>query len=97
MHGNMWEWCRDSYAEKLPGGRDPDVTNRSSYQVIRGGGWDYGASLCRSAFRVGNMPSAQFGAYGFRVALSPGQPVKPRARIPGDTSGRNSGDTTGRN
>jgi len=37
MHGNVWEWCRDCYADKLPGGRDPEVTEQDTEWVIRGG------------------------------------------------------------
>ena len=56
MHGNVWEWCRDIYTEKLPGGRDPEVKpdekTKGSYRVIRGGSWSSDAACCRSGFRV---------------------------------------------
>jgi formylglycine-generating enzyme required for sulfatase activity len=86
MHGNMWEWCRDNYAGKLPGGRDPDVSNESSSKVIRGGGWNGRASWCSSAFRPRTNPGGWFASYGFRVALTSVQPVKPGSGTPGDRS-----------
>ena len=36
MHGNVWEWCRDAYAKKLPGGTDPLVETGSD-RVFRAG------------------------------------------------------------
>ena len=27
MHGNIFEWCRDWYHDRLPGGVDPDLSN----------------------------------------------------------------------
>ncbi|MDZ4677899.1 MAG: SUMF1/EgtB/PvdO family nonheme iron enzyme, partial [Oligoflexia bacterium] len=29
MHGNVWEWVEDAWADKLPGGKDPVVNNGS--------------------------------------------------------------------
>ncbi len=71
MHGNVWEWCLDVYAEKLPGGIDPEFSARGTYQVSRGGCWDTLAEHCRSASRVWNSPGGGDYALGFRVAAVP--------------------------
>lgn len=41
MTGNVWEWCRDSYADIAAGnlGKDYVKTTSSTEHVIRGGGW----------------------------------------------------------
>ena len=68
MHGNVWEWCWDSYgpysrnAQTDPVGA-PSGTNR----VLRGGGfYGYGKSL-RSANRIVSNPSYQGSDVGFRL------------------------------
>jgi formylglycine-generating enzyme required for sulfatase activity len=75
MHGNVWEWCRDRYTEKLPGGRDPEVKpdekTKGSDRVMRGGGWFFDAAHCRSALRVWDNPTYRLPILGFRVALGP--------------------------
>ena len=74
MHGNVWEWCRDIYTQKLPGGRDPEVkqdeNTNGSRRVMRGGCWFCRAGLCSSAVRSRSDPSSRSLSLGFRLALS---------------------------
>jgi len=77
MHGNTFEWCRDWYHRKLPGGRDPDLhdaresASRSEHgdlsRVRRGGCWADHGWACRSAFRLRFEPERRYDHIGFRV------------------------------
>jgi formylglycine-generating enzyme required for sulfatase activity len=70
MHGNVWELCRDTYEEILPGGRDPEITAAGAFRVIRGGSWKSAARQCRSVDRLWNVPRFRYNYVGFRVAWS---------------------------
>jgi formylglycine-generating enzyme required for sulfatase activity len=72
MHGNVWEWCRDWYADKLPGGAitDPVGATSGTLRVRRGGCWWFPAGRCRSAIRRGLEPGRRRHDVGFRLALS---------------------------
>jgi formylglycine-generating enzyme required for sulfatase activity len=77
MHGNTFEWCRDWYHAKLPGGVDPDLyAARSTAQmnrggdasrVRRGGAWTDDGWPCRSACRLRFEPERRYDHIGFRV------------------------------
>jgi sulfatase modifying factor 1 len=79
MHGNTFEWCRDWYHGRLPGGTDPDLydarnsATRSEFGVIsrvrRGGCWADDGWPCRSAFRLRFEPERRYDHIGFRVVL----------------------------
>jgi formylglycine-generating enzyme required for sulfatase activity len=71
MHGNVLEWCLDTYALYAPGSvTDPLVTGGLN-RVIRGGSWNNIDFYCRSATRHLSSPGFTLNSIGFRVVLAP--------------------------
>ena len=80
LHGNVWEWCSDRYAEDYYGkspAKDPTGPSAGSRRVIRGGSWKAFGRLCRSAHRTWGghrdeaLPSNLGPSIGFRVVAVP--------------------------
>jgi formylglycine-generating enzyme required for sulfatase activity len=77
MHGNVYEWCADWYADTLKGGVDPKGPESGTYPVVRGGSWDGNANYCRAAARSNGTPGITYyyspgvrnDDLGFRPAL----------------------------
>jgi len=70
MHGNVWEWCWDGYAEfnaKSPA-VDPSGAAGVPNRVVRGGSWSFTAVSARASNRGRGAPEDRFNDLGFRVA-----------------------------
>ncbi len=72
MHGNVWEWCSDSWHSDYTGApADGSVWGgggAAADRVLRGGSWDFVARDVRSAFRVAYAPASRGDHVGFRCA-----------------------------
>jgi len=67
VHGNVWEWCWDSY-DTYPTGPVTDYRGGSDFfRVTRGGGWHLYARFCRSEIRGCNAPGDRNDDLGFRL------------------------------
>jgi len=73
VHGNVREWCQDSYQDSY---KDAPVDG-SAWQctgevkrVFRGGGWRSIEIYCRSTYRENDTPELRYDNLGFRPALS---------------------------
>jgi len=80
MHGNVWEWCHDWWANDYYGRSpldDPTGATAGSDRVFRGGCWGDYATFCRASLRNGNGPGNRFDNLGFRVVRE--VPVKERS------------------
>jgi len=72
MSGNVWEWTSDWWSNfGTASVTSPTGPNTGSDRVIRGGGWDYDAEICRVAIRGIDFPDLRWLNYGFRVAFAP--------------------------
>ncbi|MBD1808871.1 SUMF1/EgtB/PvdO family nonheme iron enzyme [Microcoleus sp. FACHB-SPT15] len=72
MHGNVWEWCQDTWHENYNGA----PTDGSAWvyenanqnrRILRGGSWDGNPGDCRSASRLDYSPDFDDDYIGFRV------------------------------
>ncbi len=73
MHGDVWEWCSDYYADRFAGtaAKDPTGPASGTDRVLRGGCWvgSVFEGYCRSASRVKSKPDWRYFAVGLRVVV----------------------------
>lgn len=79
MHGNVWEWCQDSWHENYQGAPTDGTSwiiddNENNYRMLRGGSWYDNSGVCRCACRLRIERGDRYFFIGFRVVF-----VSPRA------------------
>jgi len=70
VHGNVSEWCRDTYKGYPSEPVTDPVVEAAGARVSRGGSWYFLASLARSANRGPYAPSLRVNSVGVRPARS---------------------------
>ncbi len=74
MHGNVWQWCQDSFEEYPKNSSQETVVDpigmKGESRVIRGGSWIDNPLECRSAYRGGSRPILRHSLVGFRLCFN---------------------------
>jgi formylglycine-generating enzyme required for sulfatase activity len=74
MHGNVWEWCLDTWHDNYNGaptdGSSWESGGENNKRVLRGGCWNYFSRYCRSAWRNSSNADNLGNNCGFRVISS---------------------------
>jgi formylglycine-generating enzyme required for sulfatase activity len=81
MHGNVWEWCQDTYVadyyrDSPP--EDPRADAGADLRVLRGGSWYSNGAALRAAFRHKLAPDVRSHYAGFRVVCNTASGVNTR-------------------
>ena len=72
MHGNIWEWCSDRYAENyetVPKDGSAHMVRSEKGMVLRGGAWSAKPDNLRSAVRINLGANSRNYFVGFRVVV----------------------------
>lgn len=72
MHGNIWEWCSDRYAdnyEQTPTDGSAHMVRSEKGMVLRGGAWSAKPDNLRSAVRINLGANSRNYFVGFRVVI----------------------------
>ncbi|MDR2078809.1 MAG: SUMF1/EgtB/PvdO family nonheme iron enzyme [Treponema sp.] len=81
MHGNVYEWCWDGYADYASAAEtDPHGPASGSARIYRGGSWYNSGRYIRSARRISDVPATRKNDLGFRLARSGGQAAQAPAQ-----------------
>lgn len=75
FHGNVWEWCADFaefsdgvISDAYPSETLDPIGKQGARRVVRGGGAQSVATICRSTYRSASEPGYRINDLGFRLA-----------------------------